>query len=87
MRLSLVYNIGGGKENSCSIVEAFALTEAVTGKRQLYSYREGNRIGDHICYYSDLRKMKAHFPKWGVAKSLEVTIAEIVKGWAGRLAG
>src|SRR5439155_7576877 len=53
-----VYNLGGGKANSCSIFEAFELTESITGRNQRYIYLEQNRNGDHICYYSDLRKMK-----------------------------
>src|SRR5436190_19873941 len=55
-RLGEVYNLGGGKANSCSILEAFAMVEAVSGKKQKYQYVDKNRMGDHICYYSDLRK-------------------------------
>jgi CDP-paratose 2-epimerase len=47
---------------------------------------EGNRIGDHICYYSDLTKMKSHYPDWGITKSLKQTVAEIAASWASRLA-
>jgi CDP-paratose 2-epimerase len=50
-----------------------------------YSYQEDNRIGDHICYYSDLRKMKAHYPAWDITRSLEQTMAEIVESWHTRL--
>jgi len=59
-----VYNLGGGKDNSCSILEAFELTETVSGRPQRYTYVDQNRIGDHICYYGDLTKMKSHYPKW-----------------------
>jgi CDP-paratose 2-epimerase len=85
-RCGEVYNLGGGKANSCSILEAFSLVEKYSGKSQVFSYVEENRIGDHICYYSDLSKMKAHFPSWDIAKSLEQTVAEIVGSWQGRLA-
>jgi CDP-paratose 2-epimerase len=81
-----VYNIGGGKGNSCSILEAFAMVEQRTGIRQRYTYEDQNRIGDHICYYSDLRKLHAHFPNWRITKSLAVTVAEITDAWMGRLA-
>lgn len=81
-----VYNLGGGKANSCSILEAFAITERLTGRAQRYTYADQNRIGDHICYYSDLRKMRAHYPAWDITKSLETTIAEIVAAWATRQA-
>jgi len=79
-----VYNLGGGKTNSTSILEAFALVERFSGKKQVYSYLDQNRIGDHICYYSDLRKMKAHYPSWDITLSLEETIRQIVRSWENR---
>jgi CDP-paratose 2-epimerase len=79
-----VYNLGGGKDNSCSILEAFAITESFTGKKQEYVYSDQNRAGDHICYYSDLRKMRAHYPSWDITKSLATTIHEIVDAWGRR---
>lgn len=80
-RCAEVYNLGGGKNNACSILEAFELTASFTGKKQRYTYVEENRIGDHICYYSDLRKMKAHYPAWDITKSLADTLREIVEAW------
>src|SRR6202012_1645377 len=53
-RVGEVYNLGGGRANSCSILEAFKLTEKFSGKPMRYVYDEKNRVGDHICYYSDL---------------------------------
>jgi CDP-paratose 2-epimerase len=79
-----VYNLGGGRENSCSILEAFALTERFTGQPQVKTYVDQNRSGDHICYYSDLRKMTSHYPRWGITKSLGTTISEIVEAWQRR---
>jgi CDP-paratose 2-epimerase len=84
-RAAEVYNLGGGRDNSCSILEAFQITESFSGKPQNFSYHEENRIGDHICYYSDLRKMRAHFPQWDIAISLTETIRQIVESWRGRL--
>ena len=83
-RIGEVYNLGGGKENTCSILEAFAITESLTGIPMEYVYNDRNRDGDHICYYSDLRKIKAHYPDWDITKSLADTIAEIVENWKGR---
>jgi CDP-paratose 2-epimerase len=83
-RCGEVYNLGGGKANSCSILEAFTIAEAFTGKKQRYVYVDENRIGDHICYYSDLRKMRAHYPSWDITKTLEQTILEIVQAWERR---
>jgi CDP-paratose 2-epimerase len=78
-RIAEVYNIGGGKDNSCSIFEAFNLTEQITGKTMIYEYVDENRIGDHICYYSDLSKMKEHYPEFGITKNLSYIIENIYK--------
>ena len=83
-RVGEVYNIGGGKDNSCSILEAFALAERHSGRRQQYTYTETARVGDHICYYSDLRRMKAHYPSWSITKTLDDTVSEIVTSWRER---
>jgi CDP-paratose 2-epimerase len=85
-RIAEVYNLGGGKANSCSIIEAFAITEEFSGEKQDYVYVDEARAGDHIVYYSDLRKMRAHYPNWDISKSLEETIREIVEAWRERLA-
>jgi CDP-paratose 2-epimerase len=84
-RCGEVYNLGGGYANSCSILEAFDITEQVTGRKQVWSYVNRNRVGDHICYYSDLRKMKADYPGWGITRTLKETIAEIAISWSLRL--
>jgi CDP-paratose 2-epimerase len=83
-RCGEVYNIGGGKANTCSILEAFQLVEKYSGKKMLSQYLDDNRIGDHICYYSDLRKMRAHYPSWDISISLEETIRQIVESWRER---
>lgn len=83
-RCGEVYNLGGGKNNSCSILEAFAMIEQLTGKPQKYRYSEKNRLGDHICYYTDLSKAKRDYPAWEVTKSLAQTILEIVKARSGK---
>ena len=76
-----VYNIGGGKNNTCSIIEAFELTEKVTGNKMQWEYVDKNRIGDHICYYSDLSKMRSHYPNWDIKVPIEEIIEQIVEGW------
>jgi CDP-paratose 2-epimerase len=85
-RVAEVYNIGGGRNNSCSILEAFSLAENFSGKKQIFTYVEENRIGDHICYISNLAKMKAHYPGWEITVSLEETIRQIVAAWRSRMA-
>lgn len=83
-RIAEVYNIGGGRENTTSILEAFASISDISGKPMRYRYDEQNRIGDHICYYSDLRKMKTHYPDWGITKDLPTTFEEIYEAWMQR---
>lgn len=80
-RVAEVYNLGGGKDNTCSILEAFDIISQISGKKMLYDYDQTNRIGDHICYYSDLRKMKSHYPNWDITKSLQTTFEEIYQAW------
>jgi CDP-paratose 2-epimerase len=72
-----VYNIGGGRQNSTSILEAFGIIAALSGKPMHWEYVDKNREGDHICYISDLSKMKAHYPGWDITKSLEDIFQEI----------
>jgi CDP-paratose 2-epimerase len=84
-RVGEVYNLGGGRSNSCSILEAFAMVEELSGKPQRYTYVDTNRVGDHICYYSDLRKLRSHYPDWDIRVSLRETLEQIVGAWQGKL--
>jgi len=83
-RAGEVYNLGGGRENSCSILEAFALAEQVCGKKMSYDYVDRNRVGDHICYISNLTKMKTHYPSFTLSKSLTDIFVEIHRSWLER---
>ena len=74
-----VYNLGGGKENSCSIIEAFEICKEYSGKEQATNYQDENRIGDHICYYSDLSKICSHYPSFEMKHSLSDTIKQMVQ--------
>jgi CDP-paratose 2-epimerase len=76
-RCGEVYNIGGGRENSISILEAFQLAEQISGIKMNFQYVDQSRAGDHICYISDLKKIKDHFPAWGITKSLKDIFTEI----------
>jgi CDP-paratose 2-epimerase len=84
-RIAQVYNIGGGRDNSISILEAFSLIESISGKKMIYEYVDQNRQGDHMCYISDLSKMKAHYPNWGITKDLQTTFTEIYQSWVERV--
>lgn len=83
-RIAEVYNLGGGKQNTCSLLEAFDMISGISGKPMKYKYSEVNRIGDHICYYSDLSKIKAHYPNWDITKDLKTTFLEIYQSWLQR---
>jgi CDP-paratose 2-epimerase len=86
-RVAEVYNIGGGRANSCSILEAFAKVERLTGTPMRHEYVDRNREGDHICYISDLSKMRAHYPAWDITVPLDQIFEEIVVGWQQRAVG
>jgi CDP-paratose 2-epimerase len=73
-----VYNIGGGKDNASSLIEAVDMIEALTGKRPQLTYSEQNRVGDHICYYSDLGKLRSHYPTWKLTYSLDDIVEEMI---------
>jgi CDP-paratose 2-epimerase len=83
-RVAEVYNLGGGRENSCSILEAFEMIEALSGRKMIYDYVDKPREGDHICYISDLTKMKTHYPQWDITKKLPEIFEEIYRGWMER---
>ncbi|MEX5216518.1 MAG: NAD-dependent epimerase/dehydratase family protein [Nitrospiraceae bacterium] len=83
-RCGEVYNLGGGRANSCSILEAFDIIESISGKPMLYEYVDKNREGDHICYISNLVKMKSHYPNWTITKSLDTIFKEIHTAWIER---
>lgn len=84
-RVGEVYNIGGGRNNSISILEAFKLIENISGKPMIYEYVDKNREGDHMCYISDLSKMKSHYPDWDITKDLKTTFEEIYQSWTQRM--
>jgi CDP-paratose 2-epimerase len=72
-----VYNIGGGRSNSCSILEAFDRVATLTRTPMKYEYVDQSREGDHICYITNLTKIKAHYPRWGITQSLDTIFEEI----------
>jgi len=83
-RCGEVYNIGGGRPNSISVLEAIARGEEALGRRLDWSYVPENRIGDHICYITDLTKFRTHYPGWSVTRSLDDIFEEIARACAER---
>jgi CDP-paratose 2-epimerase len=75
-RCGEVYNLGGGRANSLSILETVDRLAAM-GLKLRYSYKDTNRTGDHICYISDLSKLRAHFPNWKMQYDLPRILDEI----------
>ena len=78
-RVGEVYNIGGGRDNSCSVKEAIIKIQRKIGKDINFSYNDENRLGDHICYISDTSKFRAHYPNWKITKSLDNILDEMIE--------
>jgi CDP-paratose 2-epimerase len=74
-----VYNLGGGRENSISMVEAIAAIESRVGRRLAHEYVDVNRSGDHICYISDLRRLTEDYPNWSITWPLDQILDELVE--------
>jgi CDP-paratose 2-epimerase len=75
--------MGGGRDNSLSILETID-TLAGMGLKLRYAYKETNRTGDHICYISDLTKLRSHFPNWKMQYDLPRILSEIVERHTSR---
>jgi CDP-paratose 2-epimerase len=80
-----VYNMGGGRYSNCSMLEAIAICERLTGRQMNWSYADGNRTGDHIWWISDVSKFQSHFPDWRQTYSVEDILAQIIEGLGHRL--
>ena len=72
-----VYNLGGGRENSISMMEAIAKIEELTGRKLDWRYVDEARKGDHICYISNLAKFKSHYPKWKITRGIDAILEEM----------
>lgn len=79
------YNAGGGRHSNCSMKEAIAVCEKITGKPMNYSYTDDNRIGDHIWYISDVRKFKNDYPSWDYRYNLEDILTQIHDSMSARV--
>jgi CDP-paratose 2-epimerase len=79
-----VYNAGGGRPRSCSVLEAIGLAEDLVGRRIDVHYAEANRKGDHVWWITDDRKFQSHYPEWSCSYDLGKMLAEICDALAGR---
>lgn len=78
-RCGEVYNLGGGRDNSISVIEAIDRAEQVLGRKMHVTPIDQNREGDHICYISDLSKIQEHFPSWSITRSLDDIFEEMAE--------
>jgi len=85
-RSGAVYNIGGGPASNCSMLEAIAVVERLTGRKMQWSYSDTNRAGDHIWWVSDIRKFREDYPAWNLTYTLDQLIEEIHDEMTERLA-
>ncbi|HTF30932.1 MAG TPA: NAD-dependent epimerase/dehydratase family protein, partial [Flavitalea sp.] len=80
-----VYNAGGSRFSNCSMLEAIALCEDITGNKLSFSYSEANRVGDHIWYISDVSKFQKQYPGWTFKYGIEETLTEMYYGLRERV--
>ena len=80
-----VYNAGGGRFSNCSMLEAITLCEEITGNKISYSYKDENRVGDHIWYISDMSKFHHHFPEWKFRFGITETLTQMYQGMKERV--
>lgn len=80
-----VYNIGGGRESNCSMLEAIEACEKRAGKRMEAVYVDDNRIGDHIWYISNLDRFRRDYPEWSVTVLIEKIYDTVYEGIINRV--
>jgi CDP-paratose 2-epimerase len=74
-----VYNLGGGRANSASVLECIDWIEKLSPYRLEVRLSDQNRVGDHICYISDCRKLERDYPEWRVRIGLEQILHEMIQ--------
>jgi CDP-paratose 2-epimerase len=81
-----VYNLGGGRGNSISMIEAIDRVEQLAGRKLQWRYVDEARKGDHICYISDLAKFRSHYPNWDITLNLDDIFDDILRSLRARRA-
>ena len=84
-QVAAVFNLGGGRGNTVSILEAFDRAEQLTGRKMRWRYVDQHRAGDHMCYISDLTNLRRALPGWDITRTLDDIFEEIVVSWRQRL--
>ena len=80
-----VYNIGGGRDINCSMLEAISIVEKKTERKLKWSYSEKNRMGDHIWWVGDISKYRKHYPNWKLTHNIESIVEDVINGLSRRL--
>ena len=80
-----VYNIGGGRDINCSMLEAISIVEKKTERKLKWSYSEKNRMGDHIWWVGDISKYRKHYPNWKLTHNIESIGEDVINGLSRRL--
>jgi CDP-paratose 2-epimerase len=76
-RIAAVYNIGGGRESNCSMLEAIGSCERIVGRELQWELSDANRVGDHMWWISDLGEFRADYPDWQLDYDVEAILREI----------
>jgi len=76
-RSAEVYNIGGGRQSNCSMLEAIDLVQEISGNELKWTYSESNRVGDHIWWIGDLSRFKDHYPTWDITRDVRAILTEM----------
>lgn len=84
-QVGAVYNIGGGRHANCSMLEAIAACERLTGRPMNWSYTNEARAGDHIWWISDVRRFQSRYPQWRYRYNIDAILAEIVDSQVSKL--
>lgn len=80
------YNLGGGRANAASNLECVEMIAERSGRRPVLSFDDTPRVGDHICYYTDMSKFREHYPGWVQEHSLDRIVDEMVEAALARRA-
>ena len=78
-RSGAVYNLGGGRDNSVSMLEAIDRFESLFGRKLEWEYVDEARRGDHICYISDVRRFRDDYPQWAASRSLDAIFEDFAR--------
>jgi CDP-paratose 2-epimerase len=83
-RVAAVYNIGGGRDSNCSMLEAIELCQEIAGRELDWHLDERNRVGDHRWWISDLEPFKRDYPEWAITRNVSDILREIHESNAER---